>query len=38
MSGMSEGESLRTFSIVLTIMGFVGLAATITGAILLPGR
>jgi gluconate:H+ symporter, GntP family len=38
MSGMTEGESLRTFSVVLTIMGFVGLAATIVGASMWPGR
>lgn len=37
MSGMTEGESLRTFSVVLTIMGFVGLGVTLAGAAILPG-
>lgn len=36
MSGMSEAETLKTFTVVLTIMGVACLAATIVGAILFP--
>ena len=31
---MTESESLRTFSVALTIMGVVGLAVTLAGAAL----
>ena len=37
MSGMSESESLRTFSMALTIMGLVGLAVTLAGAAVFSG-
>lgn len=36
MSGMTEGETLKTFTIVLTIMGFVCMGATLVGATYLP--
>jgi GntP family gluconate:H+ symporter len=36
MSGMTESEALRTLSVALTIMGFVGLLITLIGAQLLP--
>lgn len=36
MSGMTEAESLKTFSVVLTIMGVVGLLVTLAGATWLP--
>jgi len=36
MSGMTEAETLKTFTVVLTIMGFVCMAATVAGAILFP--
>jgi GntP family gluconate:H+ symporter len=36
MSGFTEAETLKTFSVVLTIMGFACLAATIVGALLFP--
>lgn len=36
MSGMTEAETLRTFSVTLTIMGVVGFLVTMAGAILLP--
>ncbi len=36
MSGMTESESLRTFSVVLTLMGLVGLLVTLAGAAWLP--
>ncbi len=36
MSGMTEGETLRTFSVTLTIMGVVGFLVTLAGAVLLP--
>ena len=36
MTGMSEGEALRTVSVALTLMGLVGLAVTLVGAVLLP--
>ena len=34
MSGMTESESLRTFSVALTVMGVVGLLVTLLGAAL----
>ncbi len=37
MSGMTESESLRTFSVALTLMGAVGLLTTIAGAVWFPG-
>ena len=36
MSGMTEAESLRTLSVSLTLMGIVGLLATLAGAVILP--
>jgi GntP family gluconate:H+ symporter len=36
MTGMTEGETLRTASAVMAIMGVVGLLATMLGAWLLP--
>lgn len=36
MSGMTESESLRTFSVVLTLMGIIGLLTTLAGAVWLP--
>jgi GntP family gluconate:H+ symporter len=36
MSGMTEGETLRTVTVLLTIMGFVGLFVTLLLAWLLP--
>jgi GntP family gluconate:H+ symporter len=36
MSGMTEAETLKTFTVVLTIMGFVCMAVTVAGAVLLP--
>jgi GntP family gluconate:H+ symporter len=36
MSGMTEGETLRTFTVVLTLMGLGCLAATVAGAVFLP--
>ena len=36
MTGMSEGETLRTVSVALTLMGLVGLAVTVVGALVLP--
>ena len=36
MSGMTEAETLRTFSITLTIMGVVGFVVTLAGAMLFP--
>jgi len=36
MSGMTEAETLKTFTVVLTIMGFVCMAATLAGAVWLP--
>jgi GntP family gluconate:H+ symporter len=36
MSGMTEGEALRTITPQLTIMGLAGLAATMAGAMLFP--
>ncbi len=36
MSGMTEVETLRTFSVTLTIMGMVGFLVTLAGAVLLP--
>lgn len=36
MSGMTEGETLRTFSVMLSVMGIVGFAAVYLGSILLP--
>jgi GntP family gluconate:H+ symporter len=36
MSGMTETETLKTVSIMMTIMGVVGLIATMLGAWLLP--
>ena len=36
MSGMTEGETLKTVTVMLTIMGLVGLGATLLGATLLP--
>jgi GntP family gluconate:H+ symporter len=36
MSGMTEAESLRTYTVMLTLMGLVGLAATLAGAVLVP--
>ncbi|MCA9149341.1 MAG: GntP family permease, partial [Planctomycetales bacterium] len=38
MSGMTEGESLKTFSIALTVMGICGFLVTLAGASLLPLR
>jgi GntP family gluconate:H+ symporter len=35
-SGMTEGETIKTSSVMMCIMGFVGLAATMVGAYLLP--
>ena len=36
MSGLSESETLKTFSAELTIMGFVGLAVVMVAAKLMP--
>lgn len=36
MSGMTEGETLKTFSVTLTIMGLVGFLVTLVGAKWLP--
>jgi gluconate:H+ symporter, GntP family len=36
MSGMTEGETLKSVSVMMTIMGVVGLLATIAGAWLFP--
>ncbi len=36
MSGMTEAETLKTFSLMLTIMGFVGLGVTMLGALWFP--
>ena len=36
MSGMTEGETLKTFSVTLTIMGVVGFLVTLAGAHFLP--
>ena len=35
-SGMTESETLRTVSVMMTIMGVVGLGATVAGAWLFP--
>jgi GntP family gluconate:H+ symporter len=35
-SGMTEGETIKTSSVMMCIMGFVGLAATMVGAYLFP--
>ena len=36
MSGMTEGETLKTFTVLLTIMGLAGLVVTLLGATYLP--
>jgi GntP family gluconate:H+ symporter len=36
MSGMTEGETLKTFSVTLTLMGIVGFLVTLAGAYWLP--
>lgn len=36
MSGLTEGETLRTFSVLLTVMGIAGIIATIVLANLMP--
>jgi GntP family gluconate:H+ symporter len=36
MSGMTAAETLKTFTPAVTIMGFVGLLATLVGAVLFP--
>ena len=36
MSGMTEKETLRTWSVILTIMGFTGIIVTMIGAMLFP--
>jgi GntP family gluconate:H+ symporter len=36
MSGMTESETLKTFSATLTIMGVVGFLVTLAGAKWLP--
>jgi GntP family gluconate:H+ symporter len=36
MSGLTEGETLKTFSIELTLMGFAGIAVVMIAAKLLP--
>ena len=36
MSGMTTRQTLQTFSVALTLMGFVGFAITLLGAWLLP--
>jgi len=36
MSGLTEGETLRTFSVLLTVMGIAGIIATIALANLMP--
>ena len=36
MSGFTEGETLKTASVVVALMGFVGLAVTMAGAFLFP--
>lgn len=36
MTGMSTTETLKTFTVALTIMGFVGFAITLLGSYLLP--
>jgi H+/gluconate symporter-like permease len=36
MSGMTESETLKTFSVTLTIMGIVGFLVTLAGAKWLP--
>jgi hypothetical protein len=33
---MTEGETLKTFTVVLTIMGFVCMGATLVGATYFP--
>ncbi len=38
MTGMTEGETLKTASAMMAVMGFTGLAATLLGAWLLPLR
>jgi len=38
MSGMTEGETLKSVSVMMTIMGVVGLGATVLGAWWLPGN
>jgi len=36
MSGFSEGHTLRTATVMMTVMGVAGLVATVLGAWLLP--
>jgi GntP family gluconate:H+ symporter len=36
MTGMTTGQTLRSFSVALTIMGVVGFAVTLLGAWVLP--
>ena len=36
MSGMSERQTLQSFSVTLTIMGFVGFGVVVLGALLFP--
>ncbi len=38
MTGFNEAETLKTFSVLLTIMGVVAFAATVVAAMLLPMR
>jgi len=36
MSGLTEGETLKTASVVMALMGFCGLIATVLGAVFIP--
>jgi GntP family gluconate:H+ symporter len=36
MSGLSEAETLKTYTVVITLMGFVCMGATLLGARYLP--
>jgi len=36
MSGLTEGETLKTASVVIALMGFAGLVATVVGAVFVP--
>ena len=36
MSGMTEGETFKTASIMMSLMGLVGFGAVVTGAWLFP--
>jgi GntP family gluconate:H+ symporter len=36
MSGLTEGEMLKTVTVMLTVMGITGMAVTLLGAWLFP--